>query len=82
MIKSVQQRRNIPKDTLTAIKNKLYHPKDALALKLVDSIGTFEEFVDVNFPNHNIENVVYKVDGVRLSHNLTDREISALTTFF
>ena len=55
MIDSIHQRRKIPKEDLVNIKNKIMHPKDALKLKLVDSVGTFDEFVDVNFPNCSIE---------------------------
>jgi len=51
MIDSVHQQRGIPKDQLLSIKNKLYHPNEALSLKLIDSVSTFEEFIDLNYPN-------------------------------
>lgn len=69
MIDSIHLRRKIPKEDLVNIKNKIMHPKDALKLKLVDSVGTFEEFVDVNFPNCSIEQIIYQVEGTRFREN-------------
>ena len=66
MIDSIHQRRKIAKEDLVNIKNKIMHPKDALKLKLVDSVGTFEEFVDVNFPNCSIEEIIYQIEGARI----------------
>ena len=49
------------------------HPKDALKLKLVDSISTFEDFVDINFPNSNIETLTYRIEGLRVKGGPTNR---------
>lgn len=54
MISSLQQRRGIPKEQIANIRNKLYHPNEALNLKLIDSVSTFEEFVQLNYPNDKI----------------------------
>ena len=54
MIDSISARRNIPKEELSGIRSKIMHPRDALKMRLVDSLGTFEEFVDSNFPNANV----------------------------
>jgi hypothetical protein len=51
MIDSVHQQRGIPKDQLLSIKNKLYQPNEALSLELIDSDSTFEEYIDLNYPN-------------------------------
>lgn len=80
MIDSISERRNISKDVLGSIRNKVFHPKEALSHNLIDSISTFEEFSDRNFPNVKVEDFVYKIDGIRARP--TQREISALTNFF
>ena len=42
LIKTVSEARNIPKESIESIKNKVFHPKEALRLKLIDKISTFE----------------------------------------
>lgn len=79
MIDSVAQRRKIGREEALAIKNKVFHPRDALKAKLIDSISTFEEFTAVNYPNHTVEDVVYRLDGTRLRPTLTQQELSALS---
>jgi ClpP class serine protease len=82
MIDSVSERRKIPKEEALALKNKVFHPREALRAKLIDSVSTFEEFAAVNYPNHSVEDVVYRLDGTRLRPTLTQKELSALTTLF
>ena len=82
MINSVSERRGVPKETLNEIKSKVFHPKDALKHKLIDSVSTFEEFMEVHYPNSTVEDYVYRIDGKRLRHNLSDREMTALNNFF
>lgn len=81
MINSISERRGISKEALTEIKSKVFHPKDALKHKLIDSVSTFEEFVNLHYPNSTIENYVYKIDGKRLRHNFSDQEMTALNNF-
>ena len=61
MIESIHQRRKIDREQLKAVKSTIMHPKDALSMKLVDSVGTFEEFADLNFPNAQLEQFTYRV---------------------
>lgn len=58
------------------------HPRDALKAKLIDSISTFEEFTALNYPNHAVEDIVYRLDGTRLRPTLTQKELSALSMLF
>lgn len=58
------------------------HPKDALKRKLVDSVGTFEEFVDLNYPNAQLQQFTYQIEGTRIgSRPPAPREIAAITNF-
>lgn len=82
MIDSVHQQRGLPKEQLLSIKNKLYHPNEALSLKLIDSVSTFEEFVELNYPNDKVEDHVYQIDGTKIKQNLTERELAAISNFF
>jgi ClpP class serine protease len=82
MINSIHQRRGIPIEELKGIKSKIMHPRDALRLKLIDSVGTFEEFKDLNFPNTSVEKFTYRIEGFRIGHRFTSREMNAITTFF
>ena len=41
MIDSVHERRGIQKEQVRAIKNRLYHPQEALSLGLIDAVSTF-----------------------------------------
>ena len=58
------------------------HAKDALRLKLVDSVSTFEEFADVNFPNSPIEDYTYRIEGMRFGNIPSKKEIKVITNFF
>ena len=80
MIDAVVERRKIVREDAVALKNKVLHPRDALKAKLIDSIGTFEEFAALNYPNHSIEDVVYRLDGTRVRSTLTQRELSSIST--
>lgn len=82
MAESLKKTRNIAKEDVLALKNKVFHPKDALKAKLIDSIKTFEEFSALSFPNHQVEDVVYRLDGTRLRSTFTQKELSALNTLF
>jgi len=79
MLHSVSLRRNIPHEEAVAIKSRVFHPREALRAKLIDSVSTFEEFRALNYPNHAVENVVYRLDGTRLHHSFTLRELSAIS---
>jgi hypothetical protein len=70
------------REDVLALKSKVLHPREALKAKLIDNITTFEEFTSLNYPNHNVEDVVYRLDGTRLRSTLTQQELSALETFF
>lgn len=61
MVDSVAHCRKISREDALAISSKLYHPRQALQAKLIDSISTLEEFVAVNFPNHTVEDLVYRL---------------------
>lgn len=82
MVDSVAERRKIPREEALAISSKLFHPTEALKAKLIDSISTFEEFAAVNYPNHAVEDVVYRLDGTRLRPTLTQQELSAISALF
>jgi len=79
MIDSVSLRRNVPREEALAIKSRVFHPREALRARLIDSVSTFEEFKALNFPNHAVEDVVYRLDGTRLHHSFTLKELSALS---
>jgi ClpP class serine protease len=61
MLQSVHHRRNIPKENLSAIRSQVLHPAEALRLKLIDAICTFEQFKGTNFPNCEVEEHVYRI---------------------
>ena len=79
MLHSVALRRNIPHEEALAIKNRVFHPREALRARLIDSVSTFEEFRALNYPNHAVENVVYRLDGTRIHHSFTLKELSAIS---
>lgn len=41
LVDSVVRRRKIAREDVEGLKNKVFHPRDALKLKLIDSINTF-----------------------------------------
>ena len=63
MIKAVSYRRKIPIETVRNIRNRLFSPKEALENKLIDEIGTFEEFKDLNFPNNPVQTINLNTKG-------------------
>ncbi len=73
MVNSVAYCRKISREDALAISGKVFHPREALKAKLIDSISSFEEFAAVNFPNHAVEDVVYRLDGTRLRATLTQK---------
>ena len=81
MIDSIHARRNIPKEDLLKIKSKLMTPREALRLKLVDSIGTFEDFVDLNYPNHSVETYTYRIEGSRVKR-MSESDSRVFSNFF
>lgn len=78
MIDSVSLRRSIAREEAVAISSRVFHPREALRARLVDSVSTFEEFKALHFPNHAVEDVVYRLDGTRLHHSFTHKELSAI----
>ena len=41
---------------MDSIEGQILHPKKALELKLIDSIGTLEEYKQLHFPNNKLKN--------------------------
>lgn len=54
MKQSVSDRRSIPEETVESMASTLYHPQDALKHRLIDQVGTFEEFVSQHYPKHKV----------------------------
>lgn len=73
MVDEINKRRKISKEEIVAIRNKVFHPQDALKLKLIDEVSTFENFKETNYPNHSVDDYVYRIDGTRLKNILTAR---------
>lgn len=73
MIQGVSRRRKLTTQTVTSIGQKLFHAQDALKIGLVDGLSTFEEFKATNFPNHRVEDFVYRVDGTRVGQTINQR---------
>ena len=80
MLKRVSKARNIPLEQLSSMAHRLYTPHQALQQRLIDQVGTFEEFTMAHYPAHHVEDVVYRRHSQ--SPTLSQAETSALSALW
>ena len=82
MVKTVSERRNISEEKAQSMAAQLYHPQDALKNRLIDEIGTFEEFAMKHYPKHNVEDFVFRRDSSSKPPTLHQSEVNTLKNCF
>ena len=76
MIKTVSERRRIPLETIRALKNKIFTPKEALANNLIDHIQTVEEFKEIHYPQVKVKEHLFATTSK--TPNIGGSEINVL----